>query len=101
MMKYKLFITISLVFLAECRLYDLTPNGAPCIAELRDVMRADSAAATADAAHADACRLVASASVELCTQLATWPGISAALAQKTAADEKFAACAVARLPRAP
>lgn len=84
-----------------CRLYDLTPNGAPCIAELREVIRADSSAAAADAAHTAACRLVAPASVELCTQLATWPSVSTALAQKSAADESFAACAVARLPKAP
>ena len=97
----KKILTISLVLLIGCRLYDLTPNGAPCIAELREVMRADSAAAVADAAHTAACQLVAPASVELCTQLATWPGVSSALAQKSAADERFAACAVARLPRAP
>ena len=84
-----------------CRLYDLTPNGAPCITELREVIRADSSAAAADAAHTAACRLVAPASVELCTQLATWPSVSTALAQKSAADESFAACAVARLPKTP
>ena len=93
-------LTLALTMPA-CRLYDLTPNGAPCIAELREVMRADSAAAVADAAHTVACRLVAPASVELCTQLATWSGVSAALVQKSAADERFAACAAARLPRAP
>lgn len=63
------------------------------------MMRADTAAA--DAMHSSACQQVAPAPVELCVQLATWRGVSEALSQKTSADERFAACAVARLPKAP